>query len=81
MTTELTWYDIPDFSRYEINDEGVVRIKIGQTEPYFKNREGEIIVLNSPDGPCPYYRLASDTQNRCVITQSKLIDLVHKTTD
>ena len=74
-----TWFDIPDFSRYEITKDGVVRIKSGQTEPYFKNREGQIIELEAPDGPCPFYCIASDTQNRCVIPKTTLLKLAFDT--
>ena len=81
MTATDTWFDIPDFSRYEITKDGVVRIKYGQTEPYFRNREGQIIELEASTGPHPFYCIASDTQNSCVITKTTLLKLVFNTTD
>ena len=74
MTNKITWSRIRDFSRYEINADGVVRIRHNQRAPYYRDHGGETMPLMSPDGPCPYYRLSSDTQGLCVIPKADLLD-------
>ena len=81
MTTD-TWVSIPDFSRYQINADGVVRLKPRQTEAYYRDRGGEVVPLNASDGPHPYYFIASDSMDRsCTITQAKLLELAFNRTD
>ena len=74
MTNKITWSRIIDFSRYQINADGEVRIKPGQTDFYYKDHGGELIPLMSPDGPCPFYHLVSDTQGLCAIPKADLLD-------
>ncbi len=81
MTTMTTWSRIRDFSRYQINSDGVVRIKPKQTEAYYRDRGGEIVPLMSPDGPHPFYHLVSDTQGLCAITRDKLLEFALDRTD
>ena len=80
MTTD-TWSRIRDFSRYEINTDGVVRIKPGQTDFYYKDHGGELVPLLVPDGPHPFYQLVSDTQGLCAITRDKLLEFALDRTD
>ena len=74
MITKNIWSRIRDFSRYQINDDGVVRIKPNQTGVYYRDHGGELVPLMPPDGPHPYYHLVSDTQGLCVITKALLLD-------
>ena len=75
MTTKNTWSRIRDFSRYQINAEGVVRIKPNQTGVYYKGHGGEIMPLMAPDGPHPFYHLASDSMDCvCTVTQDALLN-------
>ena len=81
MTTDTTWSCIRDFSRYQINVDGEVRIKPGQTDFYYKDHGGELVPLLAPDGPYPSYHLVSDTQGLCVITRDKLLEFALDRTD
>ena len=72
MTKEL-WFNIPDFSLYQINSKGEVRIKPNRTKPYYKDHGGELVPLLGSDGPYPSYHLVSDTQGLCVITKDCLV--------
>ena len=71
MTTELTWSRIQDFSRYQINDDNVVRTKA----------DGKLVPLMAPDSSHPFYHLVSDTQGLCAITQARLSELALDRTD
>ena len=74
MTTTDTWFCLRDFSRYQINADGVVRIKPNQTAFYYKDHGGELVPLMSTDGPCPFYHLISDSQGRCAVTKADLLN-------
>ena len=81
MTVMTAWSRIRDFSRYEINADGVVRIRHNQREPYYRDNGGKIMSLMSPDGPHPFYQLVSDTQGLCAITRDKLLEFALDRTD
>ena len=73
-STETTWFRLRDFSLYQINADGVVRIKPNQTAFYYKDHGGELVPLMSPDSTCPFYHLISDSQGRCAVTKADLLD-------
>ena len=81
MAVMTTWSRIRDFSRYEINADGVVRIRHNQRALYYKDHGGELVPLLGSDGPYPFYHLVSDTQGLCVITRDKLLEFALDRTD
>ena len=76
MTTD-TWVSIPDYSHYEINRDGVVRITMDA--PIAEER-GELMRLDTfipdkskPDEVSETYVLKNDTQGFRVITKELLL--------
>ena len=66
-----TWYPIPGFSLYEVNNDGVVRYKTDLTKKSLQSYKGKSIQLLAVDTNNPYYHMYSDAKQTQVTVDRK----------
>lgn len=74
MTTEQQWFPIPDFSCYEINREGDVRIKLGYPIPDYLDSKTRLLKPMGVD--YVFYHMVEDGKGLCAALRD---DLLHET--